>query len=400
MVERGYYGDLLDDMPHPEAAQVRVCVRTLLRRPILHINGRGAELLPLVFRHRDRLRRLFANYLGYRLTVEGRLARLYKSADAGAGRGLPNFTPRAYAYLALTLAALVDTGRQILLSQLIADIRGAAAEAGIALRDDLVELRALTSALRHLVALGVLEETEGSVSAVQQRGAAEALITIDTDLLGLIVPRMRAGRASEFGESGTTPRQPAGIVARRRLVEDPVVLYVDLPDAEARYLRDHQRQEAYWLERYVGLQVETRAEGMVAIDPDEFLTDLAFPASSTVSRIALLILEPLMAASPPRADGCHQVTPAQVTRLCQELAARYPSAWAKRDVSNIDTLAGRVIDHLLDAGAARLVGDDLLLVPAAHRWQPHVEERAATAETPPDQHEPQATLFDGEEAEL
>jgi len=400
MTERGPFEDLLDDLPHPEAAQVRVCVRTLLRRPILHINGRGADLLPMVFRHRDRLRRLFATYLGYRLTVEGRLARLYKSADTGTGRGIPNFTPRAYAYLALTLAALVDTGRQVLLSQLIADVRGAAAEAGITIGDDLVELRALTSALRYLVSLGVMEEIEGSVSAVQQRGAAEALVTIDTDVLGLVVPRVRPNGGSKPSEPSPTVTQSVGILARRRLVEDPVVLYTDLPDAEARYLREHHRQEAYWMERYVGLQVETRAEGMVAIDPDEFLTDLAFPANSTISRMALLLLEPLLAASPPRADGCYLVARGQVARLCEDLAARYPSAWAKRDVSNIETLVSRVTDHLLDTGVARLADHDLVLIPAAHRWQPRVEEKTVTAEKSPDDGEATATLFDGEEVEF
>jgi hypothetical protein len=397
MSERGHYEDVFDDLPHPEAAQLRVCVRTLLRYPVLHVNSRGADLLPMVFRHRDRLRRLFAIYLGYRLTVEGRLARLYKSEDTGAGRGIPSFTPRAYAYLALTLAALVDTGRQVLLSQLIADVRGAAAEANISVGDDLVELRALTSALRYLVSLGVMKEVEGSVSAVQRRGPMEALITIDTDVLGLVVPRMRPSEAFGPSEFRETARQSVGILARRRLVEDPVVLYAELPDSEARYLREHHRQEAYWLERYVGLQVETRAEGMVAVDPDEFLTDLAFPAHSTVSRMALLMLDPLMAVSVSNADGYYLVERAQVERLCEELTARYPSAWAKRDVSSVETLVNRVADHLLDSGVARLAGRDLMLVPAAHRWQPRVEERSEMSEKPPDEDEPMATLFDGEE---
>ena len=88
-------------------------------------DGPDGQLLPLMYRHRHVLQALFSSYLGYPLLVERRFARLYKRLDGQAGRGISGFTPRAYVYLALTLAALVEAGRQVLLSQLVADVRGA-----------------------------------------------------------------------------------------------------------------------------------------------------------------------------------------------------------------------------------------------------------------------------------
>ena len=403
MSDQEHYEDMFGELSHGDAAQARMCARALLRRPLLYAGGPEGELLPAVFRHREVLRRLFGLYLGYPLRAERRFARLYKTLAGEVGRGVPGFTPRGYVYLALALAALVEAGRQILLSQLVADMRGAAAEAGIAAGDDLVELRAVTAALRHLVGLGVLEETEGTVADLGHAGSGEALITVDTELLGLMMTRTRArdsGEADAPGQESTVVGLSAGVGARRRLVEDPVVLYSDLPAAEAEFLRRHQRQEGYWLDRHFGLQVEARAEGMAVIDPEEYLTDLPFPAGSTVARMALLMLETLLADSAPRkADGCHPVSLGQIRRACSDLACRYPSAWAKGDLANLDALASKVADMLIQTGIARRISDDAaVLVPAACRWQPRIEEKKAVNEPVSGIADGEFTLFGDEDA--
>ena len=403
MSDEDRYEDVFGELSHGDAARARMCARALLRRPLLYAGGPEGELLPAVYGHREVLRRLFTIYLGYSLRAERRFARLYKTLDGEAGRGVPGFTPRSYVYLALALAALVEAGQQILLSQLVADIRGAAAEAGIAAGEDLVELRALTAALRHLVGLGVLEETEGTVADLGHGGSGEALITVDTELLGLMMTRTSAG---EFEEAGPHAQEPAGVGlspgvgARRRLVEDPVVLYADPPAAEADFLRRYQRREGYWLDRYFGLQVEARAEGMAVVDPEEYLTDLSFPGGSTVARMALLTLEPLLAESSPReADGCSPVSLGQIRLVCVDLARRYPSAWAKGDLANLDALASKVADMLFQTGIARRVSDDAaVLVPAASRWQPRIEEGKAVTEQAQGSADVELTLFGNEDA--
>jgi uncharacterized protein (TIGR02678 family) len=382
--EHATASDIFGDLPHVDAAQARLCARVLLRRPLVRSGGPDGELLPIMYRRRHVLQRLFAVYLGYQLRVERRFARLHKTLDAGTGRGISEFSPRSYVYLTLTLAALVEAGRQLLLSQLVSDIRGAAAEAGISVSDERIEMRALSLALRHLVDLGVLEETEGTVTSVAHESSAEALITVDMELLGLMAARLKFvdPRSQDVtSRLVTTVAQDVGILSHRRLVEDPVLLYSDLPADEAKYLRARQREESYWLDRYFGLQAEIRSEGIAVIDPDGYLTDLPFPAGSTVARMALLALEPLMAISARIAQDRFLVTERQIRDVCADLCDRYPKAWAKAERSNVDALASRVTDMLLQTGLACRIGDrQVTLSSAADRWQPQVEDKRATTE--------------------
>lgn len=388
MSNRAQPPDVFSDLSHVDAAQARRCARVLLRRPLVRPDGPDGQLLPVMYRHRHVLQALFSSYLDYPLLIERRFARLYKRLDGQLGRGINGFTPRTYVYLMLTLAALVGVGRQILLSQLVADVRGAAAEAGIVVSEELVELRALSSSLRHLVGFGVLEETEGTVASVARGRSGEALITINLELLGLVMARAGLPEPQPHEPDKLSPGRPAaslddGILTRRRLVEDPVVLYCELPARQADYLRVHQRQEGFWLDRYFGLQTEARSEGIAVVDPDGYLTDLVFPAGSTVARMALLALAPLMEAATPATDGRYLVTDGQVRDACAGLRERYPAAWAKDEVSNAERLAMRVTDMLAQAGLVCPADDnEVLLSPAASRWEPQAEDKKTPAESP------------------
>jgi uncharacterized protein (TIGR02678 family) len=369
----------LDELSSTDITEIRRCARALLRHPLLHLDSSGGELLPLIYRHRDVLRRLFAMQLGYSLTVERRHARLYKVVDAHWGRGNPDFTPRTYAYLALTLACLVDSGRQILLSKLVAEVRAAAAEAGVEVTEQVLDLRALAAALRHLVGLGVLQETEGQVSVVARTDRTEALITIDTELLALTLPLHRLAAVEANSAGPTDAGHAVGIAARRRLVEDPVLLYADLPPEEAQYLRSHLSQESLWAERLFGLQLEARAEGVLTVDPDEQFTDHSFPSESTPARMALLALPQVLASSRLREqDGCCEVSEDEIRHACADLAVRYPDAWAKGELAKPDRLLATVTGFLLDCGLARKTADgQYAFVPAAHRWHPQATNRAS-----------------------
>ena len=133
--------DVLDQLGEIDQADVVRCARVLLRRPLLRVGGQDGELLSLVYRHRAVLTDLFAGLLGYRLVVERRFARLYKTGPGqDPTRGEPTLTPRGYAYLALALAALTTVGQQTLLSRLVTDIRAAGTQAGVAVTDDLGDL--------------------------------------------------------------------------------------------------------------------------------------------------------------------------------------------------------------------------------------------------------------------
>ncbi|WP_307868088.1 TIGR02678 family protein [Umezawaea beigongshangensis] len=409
---------VLDDLPEIDAANVVRCARTLLRRPLLRAGGHDGDLLALVYRHRFALQDLFAGLLGYRLVVERRFARLYKSGPgADDTRGVPGLSPRGYAYLALTLAVLTGAGRQVLLSRLVADVRSAAAEAGVEVVDDTADRRALTAALRHLVSLGVLHETEGSVNSVVPSGPEvalvplEALLTIDTDLLGQLLtgPVGEADSPRRLVELAARPG-PRGVehAVRRRLVETPLVLYADLPPEQADWLRRHQRRESVLLERCFGLRTESRAEGVLATDPEEYLTDVHFPGASTVARIALLALPRLLETDDPedpdeeqahRTDGRHPVAPGRLREVCELLVADYPAAWSKQVAEDVDRLAEEVVELLRAAGLAVVTDEGVLLNPAAHRWVPEPDgdperEVVPVAVAAP---EPSWSLFDDDD---
>ncbi|NUT96446.1 MAG: TIGR02678 family protein [Saccharothrix sp.] len=359
---------MFDDLSDIDAANVVRCARTLLRRPLLRADGPDGELVALVYRHRFVLQDLFARLLGYRLVVERRFARLYK---AGPGeddsRGVLGLSPRGYAYVALTMAVLIGIGRQTLLSRLVADVRAAAVEAGLDVVDDVVDRRALTAALRHLVSLGVLHETEGTVDM-----QTEALITVDTDLLGQLLtgPVGEASSPERLVELAARPG-PRGVehAVRRKLVENPVVLYADLPPEQAEWLRRNQRKESVLLETTFGLYTESRSEGVLAADPEDYLTDLYFPGTSTVARLALLALPDLLSEQ-PRADGRHPVAREVLVEVCGRLVEDYPAAWSKQFTDDLERLADEVLELLRRMGLAVSTEDGWLLNAAAHRWLP------------------------------
>ncbi|HEX3780885.1 MAG TPA: TIGR02678 family protein [Pseudonocardiaceae bacterium] len=396
--------EVLDGLSEIDAANVVRCARVLLRRPLLRAAGPDGDLLPLVYRHRMALADLFAHTLGYRLVVQRQFARLYKSMPAGdLPRGESTLSPRGYTYLALTIAALTGVGRQVLLSRLVADVRSAGVEAGITITDDLADRRAIAAALRHLLTLGVLHETEGSVAGLLGETTSEALITIDTDLLGqlLVGPLAEAKDGAELIELAARPG-PRGTehAVRRRLVEDPVVLYADLPPEQADWLRRRARRESGLLESCFGLITETRAEGIAITDPEDYLTDLVFPGASTVSRLALLALPELLADAETgaRPDGRVPIEPEALRAVCARLVEDYPAAWSKQATEDLTDLTRAVLDLLGAMGLAVLTAENgWLLSPAAHRWLPEPDERPARELPQPEpepQPEPGWSLFD------
>lgn len=379
--------EVLDRLGEIDQADVVRCARVLLRRPLLRAGGQDSELLPLVYRHRMPLTELFSSVLGYRLVVERRFARLYKTGPGNdPTRGEPTLSPRGYAYLALSLACLTGVGPQTLLSRLVTDVRAAAAQVDIEVSDDLGELRAFAAALRHLVALGVLSETEGTVTGLVGESGAEALLTIDTTLLGQLVagPIGVAESPTELVELAERPGvRGVEQTVRRRLVEQPVTYYADLAEEEATWLRRRARPESRLLERCFGLLTETRLEGVAVTDPEDYLTDLAFPGLSTVSRIALLALPELLTGE-SNEDGRTPVTGQRVCEVCEELVEAYPAAWSKQLVASVPRLADDVLRLLVSLDLAKHDPDgEWLINPSAHRYYPRPDGEPRTNE--PDQ---------------
>lgn len=335
------------------AAERRAAARLLLRCPLV-TPGSHPEEFPLVRRHADWLVRQFNQLLGYRLTVEGRFARLHKPGlGPGSGRRLERagggpFTPRAYAYLALALSVLVTAPEQLLLSELVTRTRAAAAEAGIDLGEPNrpAERRALVAALRQLTDWRVLREDEGTVDRVaSDDGESEALLGIDREIARRLVggPLTRASDADELVASATAPGRggPAHLV-RRRLVETPVVYLDELTDDQRGWLRREQRREQRLFEDFLGLDTEIRAEGAAMLDPAGELTDLEFPGTGTVAQAALLLVERLLTVARPTADGPLPIgvpiPAATIDAVLGELTAAHDTHWSRTHVDHPDLL--------------------------------------------------------------
>jgi uncharacterized protein (TIGR02678 family) len=284
-------------------AERRHAARALLRSPLLHADGPGADDLRLVRRHRIELAGMFADGLGYRLVVEPGAARLFKT---GLGRDATRplfrksgkaFTPRAYALLCLTLAALTRSKGQLLVDELVAQVRSAAVDAGLDVDlDAIADRRALHAAFTALVELGVLHERDGDLEHwAEQRTAS--LLDVRRDRLALLVSAPLAGveDPDQLLDVAALPSAAGGarVAVRRRLVESPVLSTDELTDEQAEWWRRGRNREREWFRDRLGLDLELRAEGAVAVDPEGELSDLEFPGTGSGRRLALLVLERL-----------------------------------------------------------------------------------------------------------
>ncbi len=379
-----------------DGAERQDALRHLLRHPLIIDDGPHAEALRLVRRHREELSRDLRHLLGYRLVVEAGFARLYK-AGLGAGRARPlrrasgaPFSPRAYAYLALTCSVLLTGRQQILLSALAERVRTAATEAGIDLGDDNhADRRAFVAALRQLVAWGILVEDDGTVGAYADDGAAEALLFVRRDLVRhlLAVPLREVEHPDELIRLAAEPGPGAGARhrVRRLLVEEPAVLADDLDEESWAWLRQSQRREARTFAELFGLELEIRAEGVAAIDPRDELTDEAFPRGGTLGHAALLAvselarrLQPVVAARDELA-GTLPVPAGILEEVVAELHRRHGSRWKQDYADHPERLARDVEELLVAMGLLRRSENgDLRLAAVANRYAPEVVEIPAT----------------------
>lgn len=293
------------------AVERRTAARALLRNPLLTAEGPHADEFLLVRRHREELQRLFAEGLGYRLVVEPKAARLFK---AGLGRdasrplrrrvsrgvGRP-FEPRAYALLCLVLAALTRCPGQLLVDELVAEVKSAVADTDLVVDLDAPgDRRALAAALLVLLDLGVLAERDGDLARWADAGPGEAtsLLDVRRDRLRLLVAASLSGveGPADLLAEAALPSAAGGarVAVRRRLLESPLLSATDLTDDQVEWWGRNRHRESEWFRDRFGLELELRAEGALAVDPDDELSDVTFPGTGSTRHAALLVLEHLV----------------------------------------------------------------------------------------------------------
>ena len=351
-------------------AERRTALRALLLHPMLTADAHADDLL-LVRRHREHLQRLCAEGLGYRLVVEPRVARLFKTGlgrDASrplrkrlaSGRGRP-FEPRAYALLCLVLAALTRCPSQLLLDELVAQVRSAVADAGLAVDLDAVaDRRALASALGALLELGVLVERDGDLARWAEDRATQSLLDVRRDRLRLLVSAgLSAAEApQDLLDHAALPSAAGGarVAVRRALVESPVLSTEDLTDDQVEWWSRNRRREAEWFREHVGLELELRAEGALAVDPDEALTDVAFPGTGSARHAALLVLERLVhvVRDDARSSGrTWQPLPDGALEQAVRAVVTEHGRGLKKAYADVELLQADVADVLRDSGLLR-----------------------------------------------
>ncbi|MFC0602836.1 TIGR02678 family protein [Streptomyces palmae] len=374
------------------AADLRKAARALLKHPLLLAHGRHADAFRLVRRHAPELRDWFDRNTGWSLQVDAETARLRKVPGVltdpthparEVSRGAAPFTRRRYVLFCLALAALERGEAQIALGRLAdqivldaADPRIAATGVEFALerRDERLDLAAV---VRLLLDLGVLRRVAGEEEAYVS-GVGDVLYDVERRVLaGLLATR----RGPSTVRADTLPARLAELVAEtaldsdelrframrrsltRRLLDDPVLYYDDLTDAELGYLTRQRGFLTARITELTGLVAEVRAEGIAMVDPDDDLTDLRMPEQGTHGHITLLLAEHLA-----RVDG--PVTLATLALRVRELAAEHGGFWSKsaREPGMESELVEQAVARLTALGLATRTPQAVVARPALARY--------------------------------
>jgi uncharacterized protein (TIGR02678 family) len=355
----------------------RIALRALLAEPFV---GADEPVFRVIRRHDAELSRRCTELLGYRLHVTPSFARLVKTPT---GRSLrrgtrvppsgpsardrskdewPRLTDRGVVLLFLTLAALERGGQQTVIGELAKDVADTGARADPPLSVDLdshSERTAFGDGLELLCHWGVLQLMHGRrgtfANRIQGDDDNEALFTVDRRRLALVLKDPFAVLAAQTSEDLAQEPEATTQEARtrqirhrlaRRLVEDPVLYLDECSEEERAYFVSQRTNLERRVEDWIGLAVERRAEGTAALEAGRELTDLPFPAGSTVKQLALLLCDWLA--------GEREATWPELRRVIRTLLAQHERHWNRSPDDD------EVVETMLEQSTALLA--DLALI--------------------------------------
>ncbi len=370
----------------------RRAVRLLLRRPLVTEGRPDPDAFALVRRHEAELRQWFRDQLGYRLVVDHEQARLFKRRAPGAlprplrtryGRA---FDRRRYSLLCLVLAVLERSEVQTVLSVLAEEVKLlTAATDGVPTLEleRSVERRCFVDAVRILVELQVLRETDGDDIAFLRGGEGDVLYDIDARRLARMLaspvpPSLASGPEALVEETYPPTEDGKNLRIRhrlmRRLVEEPVLYFSDLTEDERAYLSWQRAYLIRGVEQWTGLSVEVRREGLAAIDAEGRLSDVPFPSTSTVAHAALLFADELAQSLRNDADEVddeRRVVPrGELLGFAESIFGRRRWAKAYRESpSGAELLMDHALDYLASLRLVRRLPEGVLPLPAIARYR-------------------------------
>lgn len=364
--------------------------RALLRRPLLR--AAEPEEFRLVRSQLAELRSWFDTNTGWRLHADADVIRLHKepavSDDATRPARDPRnrnaFGRRRYVLFCLCLAALERADAQIPLGRLAEQVlllaRGPAmADTGVEFtlsgRDQKTDLVAVVHLLLHW---GVLARVAGDEEEYL-RGTGDVLYDVSRRVLSQLLvarrgpstvaaealeERIAALGAVEAPESDEATNRRIRHRLTRRLLDDPVVYFEELDDAEAEYLRRQRPAIVRRITELTGLVAEVRAEGIAMVDLEDDLSDVRLPEPGTNGHLTLLLAEHL--ALP----GAREHRLEELQHLTRDLAARHRTFW-RRGASEPGAEVGLTDAALERLAALRLIerrGDRVRALPALARF--------------------------------
>jgi len=301
---------LSDALTASRTDEFRRGARALLRRPIVRAIGQQADDFTLIRRHAAELRTWFDRNTGWRLLVDSEVARLVKSAATTDDHTHPARDVR-YVLVCLALAVLERADSQITLGRLAEQVVLGASDpelidAGVEFtlqgRDERGDL---VSVVRLLLDLGVLSRVAGDEDAFV-KDTGDALYDVERRVLAALLAAPRGPstvRAEQFEDrlrTLTAELPPTTDDLRnqrhrhrltRRLLDEPVLYYDELDEAENAYLTSQRGAITARITELTGLVAEVRAEGIAMVDPFDDLTDVRMPESGTEGHVTLLLAE-------------------------------------------------------------------------------------------------------------
>jgi uncharacterized protein (TIGR02678 family) len=368
--------------------------RALLRHPLLR-SGADPDAFRFVRRHAADLRGWFDQNTGWRLHVDTEVARLFKLAEPDAGGAHPARDPRShlpfgrrrYALLCLALSVLERADAQITLGRLAEGIIVAAGDERLAAAGVTFELSGreergdLVAVVRILLELGALARVAGDEDAFV-RDARDVLYDVERRVLAVLISAPRGPSTIAARDFDTRLRElsaepePVSEDLRtrairhrltRRLLDDPVVYYDELSDAELAYLTSQRAALTRRISERTGLAPEIRAEGIAMVDPGDELTDVRMPEVGTDGHVALLITEYLAARADEGGSGCPT---SELHALVRRLANEHQAYWRRstRDSGAEVALVEHSLERLAALRLIRRAGDTVHPLPALARF--------------------------------
>jgi uncharacterized protein (TIGR02678 family) len=375
---------LADVLDRQQVEERRRALRALLRHPLLTRAGPDPAAFALVRRHAGWLREWLSANAGWSLQVDTGLARLRKLPGRLDDRTRPAiaepakvpFSRRRYVLACLALAALERADAQVTLGWLAERVLALAADptladAGFSFALDSREERAdLVVVARLLLATRVLTKVAGDEQSFVT-ASGDALYDVNRRVLATLLvaqcgpstvtgtgleARLRAITEELVPDSDDGRNRAIRHRLARRLLDDPVLYYDELSDAERAYL---SRQRGFLVPRLAdatGMVAEVRAEGLALLDPTGEATDLAMPEEGTDGHATLLLAKHL--AEHARTRPGEPVPLAALQARLAELAAEHRGRWRKGsdEPGAAAALCRLAVDRLEALGLARRGG--------------------------------------------